>query len=56
MTTGDRRGRLLERGQRWPSGDNHVHLETDQLGGEAGKALGLAFASTWLGYEMLSIH
>jgi hypothetical protein len=52
----DRRGCLLERGQRWPGGDDHVHLETDQLGSQDGVALGLALSSASLGHEMLSIH
>ena len=36
---GDRRGRLLERGQHWPSGDDHVDPETDQLSRQVREAL-----------------
>ena len=53
---GNRRGCLLQRGQHGPWGDNHVHLETDQLGHEVGEALRLALAPARLGHEMLAIH
>ena len=53
---GDRRGRLLERAQRRPGGDNHIHLETDQLGGQTGEALRPALAPARFGHEMLSVH
>ena len=53
---GDRGGGLLECAQCWPCGDDHVDLETDQLGGQAGEALGPAFATAGLCHEMLSIH
>jgi hypothetical protein len=33
-----------------------VSVVQDQLGGQAGEALGLAFGSARLGHEMLSIH
>jgi hypothetical protein len=47
---------LLERRQKWGSGDDHVHAEADQLGSEAGEALGLALRRTRLGDEMRVIH
>src|SRR6266511_1676225 len=53
---GDRRGRLLERGQHGSGGDDDVNLQTGQLGGQTGQAIWPAFAPAWLGHEMLSIH
>src|SRR6185436_19768151 len=53
---GDSRGCLLESGQRCPRSDNYVRLETDQLGGQAGEALGLASGPARLGHEMLAIY
>jgi hypothetical protein len=53
---GDCRGRLLQRGQHWSCGDNHVHLHTDQLGGQTAEALGPVLTPARLGHKMLSIH
>jgi hypothetical protein len=53
---GDRRRRLLERGQRRPSGDDHVDPETDQLSRQVRETLRLCLAPSRLGDEMLAIH
>src|SRR5262249_56915717 len=38
------------------TGDNHVHLETDQFGREVRETLDLALPPARLGHEVLSIH
>jgi hypothetical protein len=53
---GDRRVGPLERGQRGPCGDDHIHLKADQFVGQSGKALRLAVGPPRFGHEVLAVH
>jgi hypothetical protein len=55
MTTGIVEVACLSAPQRYPAGHDHVHLETDQLGGQTGDTLLLGFGPAWLSHEIPSI-